>query len=109
MKIVVATLCLTLVSFEAAAIQRYNSTSMSCAKVQDTIRGDGVAIMRHMSTRVQGLPLFGRYVRNGGFCNRGEAAERVYIPAADTKSCPVRECKRIEFDDNFPILRMGRD
>jgi len=109
MKTLLAALCLVFMASDAFAIQRYTSTSMSCGEVQATIRADGAAIMRYQSTRVAGMQLFGRYVRNNDFCTRGEAAERVYIPAADTKSCPVRECKRVEFDDNFPIFRMGRD
>lgn len=107
MKALLAMLSLVLAVSEASAIQRYVSTSMSCARVQDRIDADGAAIMRYMSKRVAGMQLYGRYVRSNDFCSRGEAAERVYIPAADTGSCPVRECKRIEFDDNFPIFRMN--
>ena len=53
--------------------------------------------MRYNSTRVAGLPLYGRYVRSQQFCNMGEVAERTFIPAADARSCLVWECRRPDF------------
>lgn len=102
-KLALAALGLMVASSEALAIERYNSGRMSCARVRATIDADGAAIVRYASKRTPGLQLYGRYVRNGGFCTAGEFAERVYIPASDTRSCPVRECKRIEYDD-FPFI-----
>jgi hypothetical protein len=67
--------------------------------VRRTIARDGAAIMRYASTRMPGLTRYDRFVSNSNFCTRGEATNRVFIPAADTKSCPVNECKRIEYDD----------
>ncbi|WP_274628060.1 hypothetical protein [Arvimicrobium flavum] len=96
MKAIYVSLGLILISSSAQAIERYTSTSMTCARVKAAINADGAAIMRYTSTRVAGLPLYGKYVRNGNFCDRGEATERAYIPASDTRSCPVWECKRIE-------------
>jgi hypothetical protein len=97
MKTVLFSFGLMLVSSDAMAIERYVSTSMTCAGVQATIAADGAAIMRYTSTRVAGLPLYGKYVRSAQFCELGETAERAYIPASDTRSCRVRECKRIEY------------
>lgn len=88
----------------AAAIERYTSTGMSCAEVHDRIAAGGAVIMQHMSTRVAGMRLYGRYVSNGRFCDAGEAAQTVYIPAGDTDSCQVKECKRVEFDDNILLM-----
>ncbi|WP_274628061.1 hypothetical protein [Arvimicrobium flavum] len=104
MKTVLAALCLMLVASEASAIERYNSSRMNCSRVQATINADGAAIMRYPSKFTPGLQLYGRYVRHGGFCTAGEYAERVFITASDTRSCPVRECKRIEVDDDFPFI-----
>lgn len=109
MKQILAALGMLAAVSDAHAIQRYTSTNMTCAEVQATIRADGAAIMRYTSRRTPGLPLYGRYVRNGSFCTMGEAAERVYIPASDTASCPVRECRQIDYDDRFIIIRPGRD
>ncbi|MBX3576588.1 MAG: hypothetical protein KF723_05225 [Rhizobiaceae bacterium] len=85
----------------AAAISRYNVDSMSCSQAQQTVRSDGAAILRYSSKRTPGLTLYGRYVRNDLFCSGHEIAERVWIPTADRKSCPVLECKPAddEFDD----------
>ncbi|MER8435684.1 hypothetical protein NKH36_02670 [Mesorhizobium sp. M1312] len=69
MKRALSILCPLLVSFEAQAISRYNSTSMSCDEVRATIAGDGEAITRYLSRRDPSLQLYGRYVRNRLFCN----------------------------------------
>lgn len=97
---------IALASLPAQAITRYNSTSMSCEEVRATIREDGAAIMRYRSTRNPSLPLYGRYVRDDRFCKAEERAETVFIPSADRKSCPVRECKMVDIEDNFPRLRL---
>ncbi|MBA3447925.1 MAG: hypothetical protein H0T56_10025 [Pseudaminobacter sp.] len=108
MKRLATALCLTLIAAEAQAISRYNSTSMSCDQVQATVGRDGAAILRYRSKRNPSLQLYGRYVRNRLFCQGDEIAETKYVPAADTGSCPVRECVHIEPDD-FTIFRFRRD
>jgi hypothetical protein len=98
-----------LISLPAHAIMRYNSTGMSCAEVKATIRADGAAIMRYRSTRNPSLQLYGRYVSDDRFCRHEERAETVFIPSADRRSCPVYECKPVDFDDDFPIFRLRRN
>lgn len=105
MKMVLAALALMLLASNAFAIQRYTSTSMSCGEVRAIIDRDGAALMRYASKRVPGLQLYGRYVANEGFCEAGEYADRVSIPSADDRSCPVRECKRIDYGDDFIFRR----
>lgn len=92
---------------DAHAISRYTSTSMSCERVKATIRQEGAAIMRYTSTRNPSLQLYGRFVSNGRYCSWGEAAMSTSIPASDTRSCPVRECQTVDFDDPF-LLPNGR-
>ena len=104
MKRAILLIPLLLLTAEAQAISRHTSTSMSCDRVQATIRNEGVAIMRYQSKRVPGLQLFGRYVADGRYCNSDEAALPAYIRASDTDSCPVRECKHVDFDDDDGIL-----
>lgn len=105
MKTILLALGLLVIAGDAHAITRYTSTSMECAEVKQTIANDGAAIMRYRSTRGSGAQLYGRYVRNGGFCSAGERAEVSYIPTADTKQCPVRECKYVSPDDDGFFLR----
>ena len=99
MRLVLLAFALVVFTADAQAISRYTSTSMSCDRVQETIRQEGAAIMRYTSTRVAGLPLYGRYVSDGRFCKSDETTKRVSIPAADTKSCSVRECELVDSDD----------
>ena len=106
MKTLLLTIGLALVAGDAYAISRYNSTSMSCAEVQDTILRDGAAIMRWRSAR-NGLLLYGRYVADGRFCESSTRPEWRSIPAADTAYCQVTECRYYDLDDD-ELLLFGR-
>ena len=105
MRPVLLACALVIFTADAQAISRYTSTSMSCDKVQATLSREGAAIMRYTSTRVAGMPLYGRYVSDRRFCKSDETTSRVSIPAADTKSCAVRECKLIDRDYGTIFLR----
>ncbi len=83
---------------EALAINRYTSTSMTCAGVTATISRERAAIMRYTSPR-SGAQLYDRYVKNRGSCRPNETLERTYIPTSDLPACPVNRCKEIEFFD----------
>jgi hypothetical protein len=108
MKTVLFAVCLSLVSVEAHAISRYNSTSLSCGEARAIIRDEGAAIMRWTSTRNPGLPLYGRFVYHDGFCPESYRAETSFIPTADRNSCPVLECKPFSPEDDFRFFRQGR-
>ena len=101
MKSLLLALCLSFVAAEAQAISRYNSTSMSCDEVRARVRGEGAVILRYRSTRNPSLPLYGRYVSDRRFCSHDEVTETKFVPAADTRSCPVRECVQVDPDDFF--------
>ncbi|TPL60220.1 hypothetical protein FJ942_06515 [Mesorhizobium sp. B2-4-2] len=101
MKTVVLAACLTLVAAKAQAISRYDPTRMECGRVQATIARQGAVILRYQSRRVPGLPLYDRYVQSQQFCTMGEVRTRAYVPSADTKSCPVYNCKRPDNDRRF--------
>ena len=105
MKSVLIALCLMLMSLEAHAISRYNSTSMSCGEIKATVRGEGAVILRWRGN--SGIQRYGRFVAHGGFCESGTRAETSYVPSADRRSCAVRECKYWDPDDEF-IFRFGR-
>ena len=94
----------TLLPFQAQAISRYNSTSMTCAQVRATVRAEGEVIMRWRSSR-SGVQRYGRFVAHDGFCPSAEIAEWSYIPSADHASCPVYECKQYSPEDDFWWLR----
>ncbi len=105
MKTLLLAFGLALVAGDAYAISRYNSTSMGCAEVQETILRDGAAIMRWRSAR-NGMQLYGRYVADGRFCESSTLPEWQSIPAADTRNCPVLECRYYDLDDE--LLLFGR-
>lgn len=94
-------LLLTAAAADAQAISRYTSTDMPCEEVRATIRNEGAAIMRYTSKR--GNQLFARYVRDSRYCEYEERARTTYIPAADTDSCRVFMCVKIDFDNGGPL------
>src|SRR5262245_36282303 len=104
MKAVLIAMAVLLVPFEAQAISRYNSTSMSCNKVKATVRREGAVILRWQGR--SGVPRYGRFVAHNGFCDSGMRAEWSYVPSSDRKSCAVYECKYWDPDDDF-IWRPG--
>jgi hypothetical protein len=88
----------SLVAFDAQAISRYTSTSMSCSSVKATVKSQGAVILRWTSS--QGNPRHGRYVASTGYCDPGERAVTAYVPSSDKKSCAVKTCKHCDPFDN---------
>lgn len=101
MKTVLLAACLTLVAAEAQAISRYDPTRMACGAVRARIAQEGAVILRYQSPRTPGLPLYDRYVRSQRFCDMGEVRARASVPSADTRSCIVYKCKRVDTDRRF--------
>lgn len=106
MKALLPALVLSLIAAEAQAISRYESEGMACARVQAIIAGEGAAILRFRSTRDPSIQRYGRYVVDRRYCSHNEQAETTYIPAADTNSCPVRECIQVDPEDNMRVFRL---
>jgi hypothetical protein len=83
-----------LLAGEAFAISRYQTTSMSCARVQAAVRNDGAAILRYAAPDNPSIERYDRYVRDRSFCSSTQRADIKSVPAADTRNCPVRKCVR---------------
>jgi hypothetical protein len=90
--------------FEAHAISRYTSTSMSCASIKSAIRSEDAVILRWKSS--QGNPRYDRFVANSGYCDHRERAVPAYVPSSDQKSCAVKNCRRCDRDDRFFLPRL---
>ncbi len=106
-KAAVVAICLLPVSFQAQAISRYTSTSMSCAAIAQKIRTEGAAIFRW--TQKPDILRYGLYVADDSFCSIHERAMTTFIPSADAKRCAVLECKPYDPRDDllFPLFRFG--
>lgn len=106
MKVLLAALAMTLIAGEASAISRYQTMRMSCDDVRATLRDEGAAILRWRSKRNPTLPVYGKYVSDGRFCEMGEVATFASVPTADDNSCDVRKCIRRDHErDRRRILR----
>jgi hypothetical protein len=79
---------------EASAISRYQTNSMSCARIQAAVASDGEAILRYPAPDNPSLQLYDRYVRDGRYCSSSQRADLKSVPAADTNRCQVRKCER---------------
>ncbi|MDQ2635052.1 MAG: hypothetical protein M3Y43_01950 [Pseudomonadota bacterium] len=84
-----------LLAGEASAISRYQTDSMSCARVQAALQSEGAAILRYPAPDNSSLQLYDRYVRDGRMCSRSQRAVIRSVPAVDTKNCAVRKCVRV--------------
>ena len=85
---IVLAAALSLLAAEASAINRYQTTSMSCAKIKAILNNEGAAILRWQSTRNPGLPLYGRFVksrqylrskRSHGVCKRARRRHQILL------------------------------
>jgi hypothetical protein len=106
MKVVLLSACLSLLAAQAQAISRYETEGLPCAEVQALVSGEGAAILRFRSTRDPSIQRYGRYVADRRYCHNDEQAQTAYVPAADTDSCPVRECIQVDPEDNMRLFRL---
>lgn len=81
-----------LMAWEASAVSRYETMSMSCSQVQARVQSDGAAILHYPGAG--GFDLFDRYVRDRTYCTSTQRAQARSVPARDTRSCPVNRCVR---------------
>lgn len=89
-----ATVCAATVVF--AQGRRPDTRTMNCAQVQTMIEQRGAVVM---ST---GQHTYDRYVSDRFQCTfNSEVAVRAYVPASDTRSCPVRRCEVFDPEDRF--------
>jgi hypothetical protein len=98
-------LCLgiALYASSALAIDRYASTTLTCANAQQILRDKGAAIFRYPSKKVSGMTLYDRYVRNSLSCDNDQYAEKATVPTRDNLQCPVLNCQPLSnLDDNWP-------
>lgn len=95
--------CLSLLTFEAQAISRYDTMNMNCGQVQSAIDREGAAVLRYRSLRDPSVLRFDRFVRDRQYCKHNERAETTMVPTADRRACAVRECRVVE-PERFPRL-----
>lgn len=105
MKSILLAMTLTLIAGEASAISRYQTLRMYCDDVQAALEDEGAAILRWHSRRDPSLPIYGRYVSDGRFCELGEVSTFASVPTRDDASCDVRKCVR---PDHFERRRIFR-
>lgn len=78
----------------ALALSRYETTQLSCSRIQTILQSGGPAILRYPSPRNPGLTIYDTYVAQDGVCTTGGRGKLSSVPAADTKSCKVVQCVR---------------
>ncbi len=77
---------------DAIAINRYNSASMTCSAIHNTLDRERAIILRY-SNSSGGPPLYDRYVSDSAQCSNGTEARRSLIPARDG-GCSVLYCQQ---------------
>ena len=107
LKIVLAAAAMLAAAGSAHAINRYNSTTMTCQKAQTLVSQQKAVIFRYPSARKPSLTLYDRFVKHGGLCNFGEFAAPIGIPTKNVKSCPMLRCISKPDDSSFRHRRGG--
>ncbi len=102
-KVLVFTAAL-LAATPALAISRYNSQTISCDRARAAIHNEGAVILRYPSTRVRGMTLYDRYVRNSRMCDANEYAEWTTVPTKDNPKCRVLNCQNIDNLDGMLFI-----
>ena len=98
------TVALSLVGFQALAIERYQTMRMTCDQVHAALQSDGAAILRWQSKGGSNLPRYDRYVVDSGFCNVDEFTRYAGVPTKDNPACGVYKCEQAEpFDGRIFI------
>jgi hypothetical protein len=92
MKRLLIALPLLLVVGETAAIDRHDTSRMTCAQVTATLQSERKAILRYPSSRVPGLMRYDTYVPDRQACSAGQLPVMSNVPTTDTKSCRVFRC-----------------
>lgn len=90
----IASLAALLPLDDAFAISRYNSTSMTCAAIQNALQRERAVIFRYSSRTNPGLSLYDRYVSDAGQCTSGQEIRRTTIPTKDGSGCAVLVCQQ---------------
>lgn len=90
------------VASPAAAISRYNSTTLTCDQVRQRVINESAVVLRYPSTRVRGMTLYDRYVTRNAQCDANQYAERAYVPTRDEARCPVLNCQTYDPSSGIP-------
>ena len=76
----------------ALALKRYDTMSMTCTQVQETLKREGKAQLRYPSRRDPALTLYDTYVGGGNYCSSSDMARPAKVPARNTDNCKVSKC-----------------
>lgn len=91
MRLVITTLAVLATALPAAAINRYQSKDMNCAKIHSVIAQEGAAVIYFPLKKKTLLPHYDRFVQNGSYCLGNAAVERFTILARG-EQCKVNIC-----------------
>lgn len=92
MRAVLIGLIAAVIASPAFAVKQYNTMSMTCAQVQETLKREGSAQLRYPSSRDPTLPLYDTYVGSSRYCRSSDMTRPAKVPARDTRNCKVSKC-----------------
>ena len=77
----------------ALAAREYNPTEMTCSDLKSVVKKEGVVQLRWRSPDNPSIVRYGEYVAHNGLCSVGQRELSTMVPASDTRSCRVNQCR----------------
>ena len=90
-KLIAVASILVLTGFPAAAIDRQQTMTSTCAELQAAIKAKRTVLLQYPSGH-SGALLYDRAVADASLCLGSGYGDRVYVQTKDTGICPVRIC-----------------
>ena len=94
MKAIATLVVMSILTSHAAAIERHNTSQMSCKAIGSALETEQRSILRHPSSRMENLMLSDLYVRDRQSCRPDQTAVPARVPA-EGGPCSVYRCATV--------------
>ena len=94
MRVIATLVAMSVLTTHAGAIERHDTSRMSCNAIGSALKLEQHSILRHPSPRAENLMLSDLYVRDRQSCSPDQTAVPTQVPADDA-SCEVYRCATV--------------
>lgn len=95
MKALVICAALAISTTSASAVERYQSTGLSCAAIKASIKKQGSIILHFASNNADAPVRYDRFVGSANQCDTGSSVAASSVTTRDDPNCAVQSCQAI--------------